>query len=564
MGPPLLRNNPESPPAVVRRSEPAHGEDARAALWLALALFFFYLLTTSGHPPYGDEWQYVSVAEHILIRGRPVIEQVERQADGQTRSVIAYSKFSLGQSLLILPFAGIDLLTRKFLPTDLAFSSNLIVNSLPAAESAATCALLFLLIRLLGSFRPELSLSRRAALAVAATSGVATQMWPASRTLFADNSLAVLLTFAIYALARFRYAGDGAGWAIAAAWAAAMMVLCKNLFLLACPALAAYAVWAVIQRKKENRWSPHGSPPYLIVMAAVPFVLVAALQLWHNDLRYGSVWLSGYHEGRDGEFGFSTPLLAGLYGIFLSSGRSLFLYSPPCLLALIGARRFFSRAPAEAALVAGASLPVVFAYAEWWSWNGGWEWGARFYLFLIPLLMWVSTPVWRWIDQEELQPAARRAYQISLALLIAVSLYVQGLGLLIHPAAYWAMTANEVSVLERPVYEKGLWEIRNDMPLALFVPEFSPLAAHHWLIWATWNRSRLDDPALAMNAPWYSLNPKWVPRRVRPYLGFDFWFYGRSAGEARLTGYAIAAAVLLAAMLAFSILKLRSAMALFP
>jgi hypothetical protein len=536
----------------------------RVALWLGLALFFFYLLTTSGHPPLWDEWEYVKVAENILLRGRPVIEQVERRADGRMRGVTTYSKFSLGQSLLLLPFAGIDLLTREFFPADLAFSSNLIVNSLPAAESAAACALLFLLIRLLGSFRPDLSLSPRAAALLALTAGLATQLAPASRTLFADNSVAFLLTFVIYALVRWRYADNAPGWAIAAAWAAALMLLCKNLFLLACPALAAYAVWAVVQREKENRWRPHGSLLYLIVMAAVPFVLVAALQLWHNDLRYGSVWLSGYHEGRDGEFGFSTPLLAGLYGIFLSSGRSLFLYSPPCLLALIGARRFFRQAPAEAALVAGASLPVVLAYAKWWSWNGGWEWGARFYLFLIPLLMWLSTPVWRWIDQEALEPAARRAYRISLALLIAVSLYVQALGLLIHPAAYWAMTANEMAVLEHPVYEKGVWEIRDDMPLAHFVPEFSPLAAHRWLIWATWNRSRLDDQALAMNAPWSSLNPRWLPRRVRPYLGFDFWFYEQSAGEARLTGYAIAAAGLLAAMLALSILKIRSAMVSFP
>ena len=559
MEPPHLRNNSEPPPAAVRPAGRPRSKDGRAALWLGLALFFFYLLTTSGHPPYGDEKQYANVAENILTRGRPVVKQVERGADGRMLGLIAYSKFSLGQSLLLLPFTGIELITRDLLPAELAFSSQLILNSLPAAESAATCALLFLLLRLLGSFRPDLSLSRRAAAIAALAAGLATQIWPASRTLFADNSLALLLTFAVYALVRFRYAGEAAGWALAAAWTAALMVLCKNLFLLACPALAAYGVWAATQHQKESRRT--GGLAYLIVLAAVPFVLVAAVQLWHNDLRYGSIWLSGYHEGRDGELGFSTPLLAGLYGIFFSSGRSLFLYSPPCLLAMIGARHFFRRAPAETLLVAGASLPVVLAYAKWWSWNGGWDWGARFYLFLIPLLMWLSTPVWRWIDHRSLQPAARRAFRISFALLIAVSIYVQGLGLLIHPRAYWELMANEVSVLEHPVYEKGLWEIRDDMLLARFVPEFSPLAAHHWLIWATWNESRLDDRALAMNSPWYSVNPKWVPRRVRPYLGFDFWFYARSTGEAGLTGFAVVTAALLAAMAALSILKLKSALA---
>lgn len=217
-----MRNNPKAPPSAAQPSKPAQSEDAGVALWLGIALFFFYLLTTSGHPPYGDEQHHLAVAENLLLYRRPVIVELERGSDGRALSVVAYPEFSLGQSLLLLPFAGIDLLTRDLLPADLAFMSNLIVNSLPAAESPAISALLFLLIRLLGSFRPELSLSRRAALAVAAATGAATQLWPASRTLFADTSLAFLLTFAVYALARFRH-GGAAGSAIAASWAAAML-----------------------------------------------------------------------------------------------------------------------------------------------------------------------------------------------------------------------------------------------------------------------------------------------------------------------------------------------------
>ena len=397
-------------------------------------------------------------------------------------------------------------------------------------------------------------------MAVALTAASATQIWPASRTLFADTSAALLLTFTIYVLVRFRHTETRADWAVAAAWAAALAVLCKNTFALALPALTAYGFWAAIERKKKPALRDP-SLLYFILMAALPFILVAVTQLWYNHFRYGSIWLSGYHERREGEFGFSTPLLAGLYGILLSSGRSVFLYSPPCLLALFGARKFLIRAPAEAGLIAGASLPLLFTYAKWWAWDGGWEWGNRFHLFLIPLLMWLGAPAWRWLDEKILPAVVRRVHQVLLASLIAASIYVQGLGLLIHPAAYWAMAgANEMSISIHRGYEKGAWEIRDNMLLLHFAPEFSPLAAHRWLVWASWNRYRLDDRALAAGAPWYSLNPKWAPKNVRSYLGFDWWFIEPWQSEERATSYAVViVAALLAVMISFCAVKLKSA-----
>jgi hypothetical protein len=524
---------------------------------LGLALFFFYLLTTSGHGPYGDEKHYVKVAENILMHGRPILEEIQRRADGQVLTTANYSWLPLGQSLLLLPFAALELMTRELFPAALWFIPHLVLNCLPAAESAAICALLFLLIRLSGRFRTELSLSLRGALAAALATGLATQLWPASRTLFADLSAALLLLFAVYSLVQFRHAHAGIGWALAAAWAAALAVLCKNTFILPVPALSAYGAWTIVERKKNRPINK--DLIYLICMAALPFILVAVAQLGFNHLRYGSIWLSGYHERREGEFGFSNPLWVGLYGILLSPGRSLFLYSPLCLLAFFGARKFFRSAPAEAALLAGMSLPLLFTYAKWWAWDGGWEWGNRFHLFLIPLLMWLSTSAWAWLGRKSLPAAARRAYQGSLILLIALSVYVQGLGVLIHPAAYWAMAgADEMSILIQRGYEKGVWDIRDNMLLLHYVPQFSPLAAHHWLIWATWNRYRLDERALAASAPWYSLNPKWAPKNVSPYLGFDLWFLQVRAEETAARYATILIAALLIVMISLAIIRLKA------
>lgn len=527
-------------------------------MWIGLTLFFFYLLTTAAHPPYGDEEEYLAVAENLLTHGTLTITRTEPATDGQVRKIVTYSKFSLGQSLLILPFAALHLAGRAIFPPSFSFLSNMLVNALPAMESAAMCALLFFLIRLIGNIDPQLLVSRRAAGVICLMSGVATQLWPASRTLFADNSVALLLTFSLYAVIRFARSDVGEGWFIAAAWAMALMVLCKNLFFLACPAVVAYGCWALRGRNEHRKIGGQSKFPVLVLMTVLPFLLTAALQLWHNDLRYGSVWSSGYHEGRDGEFGFSTPLLVGLHGIFLSSGRSLFLYSPLCLLAFLGARSFYKYAKAESLLIAGAALPIVLAYAQWWSWHGGWEWGTRFYVFLIPLLMLISLPTWRWLDQS-LSNFAARARMTALALLVAASLGIQVLGLMIHPAAYWFLYVKEVNPFAHPVYQKAVWDIRDDTLLPHFVPEFSPVAAHMWMIWATWNRHSSDDAALASAAPWSSLNPQWAPKNVRPYLGFDLWFLGNwPAGPIAATCLALLAA------LSVCCLRLRSLLATHP
>ena len=63
--------------------------------------------------------------------------------------------------------------------------------------------------------------------------------------------------------------------------------------------------------------------------------------------------------------------------------------------------------------------------------------------------------------------------------------------------------------------------------------------------------------ALAAGAPWVSLNPKWTPKNVRPYLGFDLWLSGDWLSEESTT-YARITAGLLAATIGLCIIKVKS------
>jgi hypothetical protein len=102
------------------------------------------------------------------------------------------------------------------------------------------------------------------------------------------------------------------------------------------------------------------------------------LEAW---LRRGSPLNSGY-----GNQPFSTPFLAGIYSILLSSGKGIFLFAPALLLPLKNSlfqvegknkEKIYSAYKLWLYFLAG----LVLIYASWWAWSGGWFWGPRFFLF---------------------------------------------------------------------------------------------------------------------------------------------------------------------------------------
>lgn len=112
----------------------------------------------------------------------------------------------------------------------------------------------------------------------------------------------------------------------------------------------------------------------------LPIVASLIVIVWHNIARFGSVFDEGYLATDES---FSTPLLTGLAGLLLSPGKSIFLYVPLTVLAVVGWRRFWKEQPATAALWSALVGITVVQTALWWAWWGGWSWGPR---LLVPVL----------------------------------------------------------------------------------------------------------------------------------------------------------------------------------
>jgi hypothetical protein len=82
---------------------------------------------------------------------------------------------------------------------------------------------------------------------------------------------------------------------------------------------------------------------------------------------------------------FNTPISEGLYGLLLSPGKGLFIFSPVIILGIIGL--FFFKPRSWTLLILSLSLMFIISHSTYSVWSSGGGWGPRFLLPIIPLLI---------------------------------------------------------------------------------------------------------------------------------------------------------------------------------
>lgn len=110
--------------------------------------------------------------------------------------------------------------------------------------------------------------------------------------------------------------------------------------------------------------------------------------LAYNYARFDSITNFGYDN-----LGFTTPILFGLKGLFLSPGRSLILYSPVFILALPGVWKWIQIDKPLSVVLTCTVVVYICAVAAWVSWEGGWSWGSRLITPIVPLIGILIAPV---------------------------------------------------------------------------------------------------------------------------------------------------------------------------
>jgi len=186
------------------------------------------------------------------------------------------------------------------------------------------------------------------------------------------------------------------GWLFLAA-----LVYTREVFavLLAAPELA--LAWAI--------WSAPGSNRFKIALRELPLLLLppAAIVLglaWINRVKFGSIWLTGYHQWRPEIHMPTGPMAQGLGGILFSWQWSIFLYFPILGLGLLAARPFWKRFRADAVLMLTSFVPYLLLLSKIPSWRGEEGYGPRYFLFALPVLSmpFILVLEWFWQSRQRL------------------------------------------------------------------------------------------------------------------------------------------------------------------
>ena len=272
---------------------------------------------------------------------------------------------------------------------------------------------------------------------------------------------AALLLAAVYFSLQASQTGHR-GHALAAGLTCGLALLTRHELILAAVPSIGVILWArLVDARRIHGSVPvpgrGGRRPYEEAVRLASWWLAGLLPAivvwgWYNNIRFGSPIETGYL--RDDTLGMGGSLVEGLWGLLLSPGGSIIVYSPSVLAAvpaLVASRR---QHPQFAWMTTAMAVLLTLFYAQLGSWAGGRSYGPRYLLPLLPLLM-VAVSLWL----SQLTGGARRA----LLALCLTSAAVQVPGVLVDFAKVRVTFAKGVG---GPSYEARMHEWSN-CPLAL-------------------------------------------------------------------------------------------------
>ncbi len=362
---------------------------AQATPRVAVAIFLFlsaiYLLFYTGNYYSIDEMAMFSMADSLLTGQGFAIEQlnwVQMRASSAVRigeyglDGRLYAKVAPTQAVLAVPL----LLLSQAIPTlgavKLVFLTNVWLTALNGV-------LIYALGRRLGY-------SERSSVVAALLYGLVTPALPYARTYFSEPLSGFCILGSLYTIVR---AGREPHWLLAATAGLLLGIggITRQINFLVVPffglLLFAQASPGVFRLDKgllgaqagrvgRRLWQLRGP----VLAFVLPVLLAVLLTLLYNARRFADPVEAGYAAGE----AFRTNPLAGLYVLFLSPGKSLFLYVPLFLL-LPWLWWRFRLHPAVAHTIFLASFSYVGMLALWYGSSGGWAWGPRLLVPLVPL-----------------------------------------------------------------------------------------------------------------------------------------------------------------------------------
>lgn len=406
-------------------------KDRAIAIFLGLLFLSFYVLTAQGSIQSLDGTIMYELTESIVEKGSVAIDNLAgvRGIDGRL-----YSKYGLGQSLAAVPFYLLGKYLAKLLPLPFAeaYTKKFFVSMLNPVITALTCMLLY-------AFGIKLGYSRKLAILIAFIFGLGTMAWPYSQSFYSEPLTGLLLLATFYVLMKENLKTKELLLA-GVLFSGAIFTRAGSLV-----AFLAIVVYLALTSKKLHEVGLR------VLLFSVPLFGVLAVIFFYNFYRFGNPLQAGYQSEA-----FTTPLAKGIYGLTLSPGRGIFWYNPLLILSLLGFSQLYRVHKEKALTFLVFILLHLLFYSKWGGWDGGWVWGPRFMLVIVPYLV-IFSGVW-----------ISRLKSISVAILcilLLLSMAIQFSAVFVSPERYY--------------YQEHIKDPKNHMNKIIYDINYSPL-------WAQW------------------------------------------------------------------------------
>lgn len=346
----------------------------------ALIFAFFlivYLFIQPGHIYTSDTVARFAVTKSIVEHGNFSIppEIFPKLAVRGTNGGY-YAFAGIGQSILMLPFYLTGKIFASMLPN---LNGNHITefcaSLLNAFVTAVTCLIFFI-------FGIKLGYSRKNSLLLTLIFGLATMNIVYARDSFEQPQETLFILIALLSI--YVYTNDNnKKWLILSSLSIGFAVLTRI------PSMAVIIlilIYMALSRGTNRQKLFNYKCLLLYVLTFLPFLMFIC---WYNYVRFNSVFETGYTIlwANSNVSPFSYPLIHGIYALLLSPVKGLIFHTPILILALPSWYVFHKKNKSLSILFLGITIFYVLFHAKSTFWDGGWCWGTRLLLPVIPLII---------------------------------------------------------------------------------------------------------------------------------------------------------------------------------
>ncbi|MFO0944565.1 MAG: hypothetical protein U1D30_01260 [Planctomycetota bacterium] len=338
---------------------PASDIPTRIRITVLASLFLFSFATTALLSRAAitsiDETFVEKTTEAIVRHGSLTVEGVSDRK---------FSRYSLSPSLLAVPFFALG----DLLPADLPDRERWVLY----VTSLGSCFASSITVLLLAGWLGRSGYSESIASAVSLLFLFGSLALPYSSSFFIQVVTTPLLLACCWSVAEAR-----TNWS---AVAAALLLFTRSEMVLLYPAW----ILGILGDGLPRRWRRVSLLMLGGILGLIGNLLITAM-------REDSLVRGAYAEEN-----FTTPLWIGVSGLLFSFSKGLLFHSPLCFAGFLGTFWYARRRPTPGRMILFLLAIQILVVGRWWTWHGGWSWGPR---LLLPVLPLAAFPIADWLSE---------------------------------------------------------------------------------------------------------------------------------------------------------------------